>query len=169
VRIYIALALRSCCLLPELYTEALLRCLVAVLAHIRRSFVGISVITGRNNHSRILIPSTAILLWHHLLTCLSPLHSSSDSSLALGIVPFGIGVPYPLVSSVSGVGLPPQLWTRITSSTVISSPSASYHYTPLLLLSILAILPTTQPPYRKHTNIPCRTQLFSAIHRHQLH
>jgi len=73
---------------------------------------------------------------------------------------------YPSVSSVLGVSLPPLPWTHITSSTVISSPSASYHYTPLPLLSILAILPTTQPPYRKHTNIPCGTQLFSAIQQH---
>jgi hypothetical protein len=143
----------------------LLKCFIAVLAHIRQSFISIGVITAQHNHSRILIPSPAALLRHHLLTCLTPLHSSSDSSLALGIVPFSIGVPYPSVSLVLGVGLPPLLRTRIASSTVIPSPSASYHYTPLLLLSILAILPTTHPPYRKHTNIPCGTQLFSAIQR----
>jgi hypothetical protein len=161
--IYLALSLRSYCLLPESYTEALLKCLIAVLAHIRRSFIGISVITVQDNHSRILIPSTAVLLRHHLFTCLSPLHSSLDSSLALGIIPFGIGVPCPLVSSVLGISLPPLFRTRITSYTVISSLLASYHYTPLLLFSILAILPTTQIPYRKHTNILCGTQLFSAI------
>jgi hypothetical protein len=141
------------------------KCLIAVLAHTRRSFVGIGVITAQDNHSRLLIPSTAVLLRHHLFTCLSPLHSSSDSSLVLGIAPIGIGIPYPSVSSASGVGLPPWPRTRIASSTVSSSALASYHYTPLLFLSILAILPTTQPPYQKHTNIPCRKQLFSAIQR----
>jgi len=45
LRIHISLALVARCLLPESYTEALLKCIVAVLAHIRRCFVGIGVIT----------------------------------------------------------------------------------------------------------------------------
>jgi hypothetical protein len=45
IHITLALALVVRCLLPELYTEALLKCFVAVLAHIRRCFIGISVIT----------------------------------------------------------------------------------------------------------------------------
>jgi hypothetical protein len=45
LHIHITLALIAHCLLPELYTEALLKCIVAVLAHIRQCFVGIGVIT----------------------------------------------------------------------------------------------------------------------------
>jgi hypothetical protein len=69
-----------------------------------------------------------------------------------------------LCPSVSVFPTPQYLWyqvsvslpcsrTRITNSALISPPSALYHYTPLILLSIIAILPYP-PQYLCYFYIP---------------
>jgi hypothetical protein len=120
-----------------------------------KAVVGIGVITAQDNHSRLLILSTVVLLRHHLLTCLSPLHSSSDSSLALRIVPFGIGVPYTSVSLVLGVGLPPLF-------------SDSYHqlYRDLLIIGFIP-LHSPSPPQYHHYSTHHSASLWKT-HKHSL-
>jgi hypothetical protein len=73
--------------------------------------------------------------------------------------PPSLSASYPLVSVFP---TPQYLWYQAS----VSLPSSQTRITTLplsSLLSIFAILPTTQPPYQKHTNIPCRTELFTAI------
>jgi hypothetical protein len=101
----------------------------------------------RRSHSRLLVLPTVLLSQHHLLAGLSPLHLVSDSSLALGIAPFSIGVPYVLELLALGVSLPllisdsyPQLYSSLlrhrlhTTTLPLSSLVSLLFYPPLSLL-----------------------------------
>jgi hypothetical protein len=121
----------------------------------------------RRSHSGLLVLPTAFLPQHCLLARLSPLHSVLDSSLALGITPFSIGIPCTLASLVLGAGLPllisdsyPQHYLdlfrhRLHIATLpLSSSVSSLFYPPLSLF-----IKNTQTFLAEQSSL----QLYSAV------
>jgi hypothetical protein len=118
---------------------------------------------GRRSHSRLLVLPIALSPWYCFHTRLSHLHSVSGASLRIALL--GISVPCTSVSSVLGVSLP----LLVSDLFHQLYPGLFYHQLHITTLPLsstisLLFLPTTQPLYRKHTIIPCGTELFSAIH-----
>jgi hypothetical protein len=94
--------------------------------------------------------------------------SSVSASGPLYTAPLGIGIPRTSASSVSGVGI--LLLSQDSSSQ--QHLSLSIHRLRLVAPSLqtsIAAIPTHQPTsLSKHTNIPCGTELFTAIQRWKL-
>jgi len=122
----------------------------------------------RRSHSRLLVLPTALSSQHHL-----PAHL--DLSIRILSLSQHRTPQYRCSLHLSVIGirhLSPSTHLGLISPILPRSlpPSASHHYTPPILHSIFTILPTTQPLHRKHTIIPCGTELFTAIqHEDQSH